>query len=121
MPKLSINEAVKQFQVSRPTIFKHLKQGRLSGNKGDKGWQLDGSELSRVYAPRKARTDKKLTDNLPTVVSSLEDTLKQENEQLKAELAVASALADERGKRLDQLVPMLADQRKPKRGWWPWR
>lgn len=121
MTKLSINEAVKQFQVSRPTIFKHLKQGKLSGNKEDKGWQLDGSELSRVYAPRRAISDKWLTDNLPTIVSPLEDTLKQENERLKGELAVASALADERGKRLDQLVPMLADQRKSKRGWWPWK
>jgi hypothetical protein len=27
-------------------------------------------------------------------------------------------LADERGKRLDQLVPLLTD-RRDKRGWWP--
>lgn len=120
MEKLSINEAVKHFQVSRPTVFKHLKQGKVSGEKVDKRWQLDGSELSRVYAPRRAKADNPLPGNLPTLVSPLKDDLEAENERLKAELAVASALADERGKRLDQLVPMLADQRKPRRSWWPW-
>ena len=118
MAKISVSEAAKRFEVSRPTLQKHLKNGKISGEKLDgKGWQLDTAELARAYPPRGG-----LPDNLPAVLSGvasgLADELKAENERLKADLAVAEALADERGKRLDQLVPLLTDQRK-KRGWWP--
>ena len=118
MAKISINEAAKRFDVSRPTLLKHLKSGHISGSKDTgKGWQIDTSELSRAYQPRMATDDKSLPAKFPTVSSALEADLKAENERLKAELAVASALAEERGKRLDQFAGLLTDQRK--RRWWP--
>jgi predicted site-specific integrase-resolvase len=118
MAKISISEAAKRFDVSRPTLAKHLKEGKISGEKNAvKGWQIDTSELVRTYQGRFAKGEKPLPDNLSTFSSPLEGDLKAEIERLRADLAVASALADERGKRLDQLVPMLTDQRK--RRWWP--
>jgi hypothetical protein len=56
MAKISMLEASKRFNVSRPTILKHLQQGKLTGEKiiVDKNtfWQIELSELQRVYEPR---------------------------------------------------------------------
>jgi hypothetical protein len=53
MGKISVREAVKHYQVSRPTLMKHLKEGKLSANKGGQGtWEIDQSELTRVYKSR---------------------------------------------------------------------
>jgi excisionase family DNA binding protein len=119
MAKISVSEAAKRVDVARPTLQKHLKNGKISGEKVDgKGWQLDTAELVRAYQPRGGVLPDNLPASLSGVVSGLADDLKAENARLKADLAVAEALADERGKRLDQLVPLLTDQRK-RRGWWP--
>jgi predicted site-specific integrase-resolvase len=118
MAKLSISAAAKRFDVSRPTLLKHLKKGKISGEKDTaKGWQIDTSELARAYQSRGDAPDNALPEILSTVASDLEADLKAENERLKADLAVASALAEERGKRLDQFAGLLTDQRK--RRWWP--
>lgn len=118
MAKVSISKAATLFDVSRPTLLKHLKKGKISGEKDTvKGWQLDTSELARVYQPRGGTNDNNLPETLSPIANSLDDELKAENERLRAELAVAQALADERGKRLDQMVPLLASSQK--RRWWP--
>lgn len=114
MAKVSISEAAKHFDVSRPTLLKHLKSGRISGAKEDgKGWQIDTAELARAYQSRVASVGSTLPDKLPSVASPLDTGLEVENERLRQELTVAQALADERGKRLDQLVPLLAALRPP--------
>ena len=51
--KLSIREAVKHFDVSRPTLQKALKSGKLSyADKTPAGYQIDPAELFRAF-PRK--------------------------------------------------------------------
>lgn len=51
--KVSVREAVKHYQVSRPTLMKHLKSGKITGNKDGQGtWEIDQSELTRVYKTR---------------------------------------------------------------------
>ena len=53
MGKISVREAVKHYQISRPTLMKHLKDGKLSANKDGQGtWEIDQSELTRVYKSR---------------------------------------------------------------------
>jgi hypothetical protein len=53
MGKVSVREAVKYYQVSRPTLMKHLKSGKMTGSKGGQGtWEIDQSELTRVYKSR---------------------------------------------------------------------
>lgn len=147
MAKLSINEAAKRFDVSRPTLLKHLKNGYLSGEKNDaKGWQIDTSELARVYRAREQEPDKIPRHAAPTFstfANGLAEELKAENERLKAALeeretrltmlearaveyghrmAAAEALADERKRLLDQLAPQIVARLNlpaPRR-WWPW-
>lgn len=53
MAGLSIREAVKHFDVSRPTLSNDLKKGKVSGVKDGQGaWSINHSELVRVYKPR---------------------------------------------------------------------
>jgi len=119
MAKISVNEAAKRFAVSRPTLQKHLKSGKISGEKMvGKGWQIDTAELTRAYQARGAALHDNVTTPLASVSNGLVDGLKAENERLRADLAVAEALADERAKRLDQILPLLTDQRTKRRRWW---
>jgi hypothetical protein len=117
MAKLSISAAAKVFDVSRPTLLKHLKNGKISGEKDTaKGWQIDTAELGRVYQAKGGKDGNALPDTLSPFSSDLHGDLKEENERLRLDLAVAEALADERGHRLDQLVPLLMAPKK--RRWW---
>lgn len=119
MAKLTITAAAKVFDVSRPTLQKHLNNGKISGEKvTDKGWQIDTAELARVYAVRSAGGAKYLPPELPPADNTLDDDLKAEIETLKRDLAVATALAEERGRLLDQSLRLLDAPKK--RGWWPW-
>ena len=55
MPEMTLSEAAKWAGVTRATIHKALKGGRLSGRKNDIGeWRIDPAELERVYQPGKA-------------------------------------------------------------------
>ena len=127
--KLSIREAVKHFDVSRPTLQKALKSGKISGVQDGQGtWTIDPSEMARVYRPRQ--------DKSATVGSQEQEKLSAENtpllgqvEALKEQLAdaekraaVAEALAEERGKHIEDLRRMLPapEEASPRRRWWPW-
>jgi hypothetical protein len=54
MPEMSLSEAARWAGVTRATIHKALKGGRLSGQKDESGeWRIDPAELERVYQPGK--------------------------------------------------------------------
>ena len=137
MANLSIREAVKHYQVSRPTLTKALKTGKLSGQQNGQGkWSIVPSELARVYQPRTSvpassapPTFGQLNEN-----SSAANTLDPaELETLRAKLAeielrvvkaetradAAEKLAKERAERIEDLRRMLpAPDRVRKRRWW---
>lgn len=126
MANLSLREAAKHFDVSRPTLQKALKSGKISGVQDGKGvWTIDPAELARIYQPRKveiAKTNKPDQENL-----SIENTpLGKEVEALRMRLAeaeqraaMAEVLAEERGRHIEDLRRMLPAPSHP-RGWWPW-
>ena len=118
MVNLSIREAVKHFDVSRPTLSKALKSGALSGVKDGKGqWSIDPAELARVYHPRSpapAKDGHDEPDNLTGKNTSEVADLTRENERLAASLERAEAravaaetLAEERAARIEDLRRML--------------
>ena len=80
MVKISVREAVKHYQVSRPTLMKHLKSGKVSANKDGQGtWEIDQSELTRVYKSR-VKTESLDQSNLATPnnpINSNENSLLQ--------------------------------------------
>ncbi len=124
MAKLSIREAAKHFDVSRPTLLKDLRSGKLSGDlSGDgKVWKIDPSELARCYKPRMIGDDFAMANigELGGVSSSLPWQNNQFDE-LKAQLfeaekaraiaevraEAAERIAEERGRHLDDLRRLL--------------
>ena len=134
MDKMSLREAVKHFDVSRPTLQKSLKDGKISGVQDGKGqWQVDPSELARVYRPRSAKMDKAENfnaGNLPSVNRALPGNLDAEVQALKASLEVekakreaAEALAEERARHSEDLRRMLPppEAGPQRKRWWQWR
>jgi hypothetical protein len=132
MGNLSLREAVKHYDVSRPTLQKALKNGKVSGVQDGKGqWQVDPAELARVYRPRAADVEKDTgfsTGDLPTANKALPGGSNAEVQSLKAALELerarreaAEALADERARHIEDLRRMLPPpDAAPRRRWWPW-
>lgn len=127
--KLSIREAVKHFDVSRPTLQKSLKSGKISGVQDGQGtWTIDPSEMARVYRPRQDKAET-LIHSKQEKLSTKNTLLQSEIDSLKAQLAdaekraaIASALAEEREKHIEDMRKMLPapESRKSHRRWWPW-
>ena len=133
MDKMSLREAVKHFDVSRPTLQKALKSGKVSGvQDGKRQWQVDPSELSRVYQARGAdvgKVENTLPGNLSTKNRGLPSSVDAEVSALRAELeqerirrGAAEALAEERARHIDDLRRLLpAPGVKPEgKRWWQW-
>lgn len=129
--KLSPREAAKVYQVSRATLMKALLDGTISATKTDAGhWQIDASELARLYQPRAAPKSKSRAkpDNLNRDDPDQNLPEPQPNSELLVRLARAeAALAAEREKvellerNLDDLRRILPPpDAKPRRRWWPW-
>ena len=128
MSKLSPRDAVKMYQVSRATLMRALSDGKVSASKTDAGhWQIDQSELARVYAPRSPQ--KAVSRTNPEQVNRRETELERPlDHALELRLARAeAALEAEREKNallqrnLDDLRAMLPPPvEKARRRWWPW-
>jgi hypothetical protein len=127
---LSLREAVKHFEVSRPTLQKALKSGKVSGGQDGQGhWQVDRAELARVYRPRLvgvANAEGAGVVKLATQNRALPGKDEVELSALKAELAqervlraAAEALADERARHIDDLRRLLPPPDAKPRRWWP--
>lgn len=134
---LSIREAVKHYNISRPTLTKALKSGKLSGEQDSQGkWSIDPSELARVYQPRLAvpRNPFPAQPGQVSVSLSTPNTPDpRELETLRAQLAeielravtaetradAAEMLAKERAERIEDLRRMLpSPEQVKKRRWW---
>lgn len=129
MKNLSLREAVKLFDVSRPTLTKALNSGKLSGVRNHKGqWEISPSEVTRVYRPRSAepanhgKTEqvKFTTQNTPHNADI--DRLKAELALAEARAEAAEKLAQERAERIEDLRRMLpSPQQSSGSSWWPWK
>lgn len=131
MANLSLREAVKAFDVSRPTLTKALNSGKLSGVRNSKGqWEIAPSELARVYQAR--ITEAEGANRYEQAKFTTTNTaLNMELEKLKADLALAEArakaaetLALERAERIEDLRRMLPapngkETAPRRRSWWP--
>lgn len=129
MENLSLREAVKLFDVSRPTLTKAINSGKLSGVRNDKGqWEISPSELTRVYRPRVAEPANH-SDQEQVKFTTSNTPANTDIARLKAELALAEAraeaaekLAQERAERIDDLRRMLPPPiTSAPRSLWPWK
>lgn len=119
MANLSIREAVKFYRVSRPTLSKSLKNGVISGIKDGKGqWQIDRSELDRVYQTRTTEMEKSRQDlpgNLPTAdtieIGTETTALKREIDLLREMLAKAETNTEHWRLMAERQQTLLEDKR----------
>lgn len=141
MAKLSVRAAAAQFDVSRPTLTKWLKSGKISGERQSPedggGWLIDSAELIRagvkarsegkaqpVNLPGNAEADLTGFDRgLPVNAESELKALQAELELERARRVAAEAIAEERGRHIDDLRRLLpppdASPAERKR-WWRW-
>jgi len=90
---VSISEAARLSGKGRPTIYRHIKQGKLSATiRGDGAKEIQVTELERVYGPLGGD----ITDNdtTPTLTPS-ETMLQRETAILRAEIAQLQARVEE--------------------------
>jgi hypothetical protein len=122
MSKVSIAKAAKLFAVSRPTLLNHLQKGKISGQKVGEAWEIDMSELARVYPRRGDKGDNTRHDDLSLPDMGPTGALQSEIKLLQAKLEAAEALADERLRHIEDLRNLLTRPQDPvvRRGWWPW-
>lgn len=115
---LSLREAAKHFKVSRPTLQKALSAGKITGVRDGQGhWTLDPSELARVYPPRPEGGQaehpplpvKLATTNTPQNTPDAGELtiLKARLDDAERRASVAEALAEERGRHIEDLRLLL--------------
>jgi hypothetical protein len=127
MASLSLREAAEQVGSSKSTIFRYIKSGRLSASRGDDGaFQIDPSELARVFAPRPSQAER--AGSVPVERDGMAgwDDLKARNAALEEKVrGLEALLAEVRASRdtaQDHLRQVLAALPPPRRSWWPfWR
>jgi hypothetical protein len=108
---LTLTEAAKAVGLSRPAIFKAIKNGRLSASLNNAGHhQIDPAELFRVYKPvntEVSQTVNKVNED-NTALLTLELSLTRELlEQVKSE-------RDSLKHSLDQALTLLTHTEPPK-------
>ena len=63
---LSLGQAAKETGKSKSVISNALNSGRLSGKRNDKGgWEIDPSELFRVFTKQNAKEPEKEQNGTP--------------------------------------------------------
>lgn len=112
MSQLSQREAARLWGVSRATIQRYVKAGKLSLTP-DKN--IDKAELVRVFGEPVSRTSAgpMMPDESGVSRSNL-DLLKTENEGLRTLLAEKDARIQD----LQRTVTLIEHRRR--RRWWPW-
>jgi hypothetical protein len=120
MTKVSMLEASKLFDVSRPTLLKHLHQGKITGEKirVDKNvfWKLDVTELARLYR-RRGEAAPDITKDGTGETASLRAEIKLLEAKLEAERearALVQAHLDDLRNRLPGPQTQVSRRR-----WWP--
>jgi excisionase family DNA binding protein len=85
MHKLTITEACELANVSRPTIYKYIKNGTISVIKDGKNTHIDASELLRVFPDVKLNVNTSSVNTLHSLTTELThkgDIIRMLTEQL---------------------------------------
>ena len=121
MSRLSQRQAAKEWGVGRVTIQRAIKAGKLTP---DADGRLDPADLLRVLGePAGTAGDR---PNEPPKTTDEPPGIEAEIDRLKAELAAAHALLNERAAVIvakDETIAamrLLTHQKPEKRRWWPW-
>jgi Helix-turn-helix domain len=125
----TLGQAAKAADVSKTTIQRAIKSGRLSASRQPDGsYVIDPAELHRAF-PRDGNADGEMKQS---VTLSATGELQVEVEMLRERLVEKEDVIGDLRRRLDQseverrqaqerLTALLTDQRPARRRrWWPW-
>lgn len=96
MARISINKASLDFNISRNTLYKHIKQGKLTK---DENGKLDSSDLVRLYGSH-VNEHQELTVGDSGALATNEQ-VKRENEHLKQQLLSSETRINELKQQLE--------------------
>lgn len=118
---LSLGEAARYAGVSKTTIHRAIKSGRLSAQRNDDGtYSIDPAEVFRVFpASKRSETvtsEQSVTPPVPTITASEAALLRERIAELQADRDAWRAQAE----RL-LLNPPLSPASAPRPSWLPWR
>lgn len=123
--KYTAGQAAKAAGISKATITRALKSGKISGTKDDSGaWTIDPAELHRVFPPVADEPPETqiMKRSAPPKETSETGVLERENQMLREALAEARQERDrwhQIAERLSIAPPVSApDHPKPIMGFW---
>ena len=130
--KLSLLEAANRVGMTKVGLYKAIKKGTISAEKGANGqWEIEPAELFRVYKDVSTVSAEKLVEvnnGKPLVNSGLQpqiDLMREQINDLREQLRQAHADKEKILKVMDEQITsmrLLADQRQEKpeqsRGFW---
>ena len=128
---LTLAEAAQETGLTKPAIFKSIKNGKISASKDARGqWMIDPAELFRVYAPAsKKETAEPQTAHLSLLLKlkELEVKLDVTDQRLRdkdQEINDLKAQRDHWRTQAEHITRLLTDGRayeqKKKLGLWAW-
>jgi excisionase family DNA binding protein len=125
----SLGEAAKELGVSKPTVQRAIKNGRLSAARREDGsYDIDPAELHRAF-PAETRTRNDSQNLKRDEIPNESGVLQAEVEGLREQIALLKDERDDLRRRLDaeseerrRMTALLTDQRPVtrRRKWWPW-
>jgi hypothetical protein len=114
----TLGEAARATGKSKATISKAIKSGRVSASKDETGtFQIDPSELHRVYPPTVSSEHKETPANtlketdIDWSIRELQARLEAAHERLSDKETVIADLREDRDRWRQQATALLSDQR----------
>ena len=124
MPGLSLREAAKEVNVSKSTILRAVRNGRLSAERTDDGgYRIAPAELFRVYEPRTVASTPERNEGQPAATAVLEERiegLKALTDELRDRVRDLIEQRDQAQARTAELDRRLLTYQAPPRWFW-WR
>jgi len=129
MARITISAAAKRGFASRPTLYRAIKDGRLTAVQDGDRKTIDLADLVTVFGEPGAKAGAEKPDLAGAVqVGHLEadrdrlaaevDRLRQERDQARREAGKSVIGCSGWSRRLKKLLEDQSRQRKPKRSWW---
>jgi len=124
MATLTMGQAAKETGVSKATLSKALKNGRLSYvTKTTAGYEIDPAELFRVFPPKPSASVEGERSETHREHLLLDDAHRREVQLLREQLDEVRVDRDawrEQAQRLALAGPASAEETPAKRSRWPW-
>ncbi|MGQ0790589.1 plasmid replication DNA-binding protein (plasmid) [Acinetobacter baumannii] len=100
MSRISINKASQDFNISRNTLYKYIKQGKITR---DSDGKLDTTDLIRLFSDHAnvQQLDEQQLTVVDNDVLTANEQLKQENEHLKQQLLSSETRINELKQQLE--------------------